>query len=108
MKKLQQHKEKLLQKIRVPVDGLPGSLSVSRVRCGKKECHCKDGQGHENWTLTYMSDGKKRVKHIPQDLVDRARQKVDQGKAFKQEVNEVFVANAELFVLLCKQKRRTE
>jgi hypothetical protein len=108
LEKLQQHKEKLLRKIRVPVDGLPGSLSVSRLRCGKKECHCKDGQGHENWTLTYMADGKKRVKHIPQDLVNRVRQKVDQGKAFKQEVNDVFVANAELLVLLWKQKRRSE
>jgi len=104
---VQKQKEKLLRQLELPPDALPGSLSATRLRCGKGNCHCKEGQGHENWTLTYMVDGQKRVKHIPEDLVEYVQKKVEQGKAFKQDVNEIFVANAELLVLLRKQKPRT-
>jgi len=103
---LQKRKRKLLKTIKLPEDGLPGSLSVSRFRCGKRNCHCSEGQGHENWTLTYMRRGAKRVKHIPADLVEFVRQKVEQGKTFKEEVNEIFGANAELLVLLRKDNKQ--
>ena len=105
--RIQKQKEKLLQRLRVPADALPGSLSVSRLRCGKGNCHCSQDEGHENWTLTYMVDGKKRVKHIPQELVEYVRQKVDHGKAFKDALNQIFLANIELLVLLRKPKQRT-
>jgi uncharacterized protein DUF6788 len=105
--KIQQQREKMLQQIKVPADALPGSLSVSRLRCGKANCHCSQDEGHENWTLTYMVDGKKRIKHIPQDLVEYVRQKVDHGKAFKDALNQILLANIELLVLLRKQKQRT-
>jgi hypothetical protein len=99
-------KQRLLRKVKVPDEGLPGSLSMSRIRCGKKKCSCTEGKGHENWTLTYMSEGSKRVKHIPTDLVEYVRLRVDQGKSFKEEVNEIFIANVELLELLRKQKAR--
>jgi hypothetical protein len=54
-----------------------------------------------------MVDGKKRIKHIPQDLVEYVRQKVDHGKAFKDALNQILLANIELLVLLRKQKQRT-
>jgi hypothetical protein len=107
VKKIQEQKEKLLRRLKVPTDALPGSLSVSRLRCGKANCHCSQDEGHENWTLTYMADGKKRVKHIPQDLVEYVRQKVDHGKAFRDALNQIFLANIELLVLLRKPKQRT-
>lgn len=93
-------KQRLLKKIKVPKNGLPGSLSVSRFRCGKKNCHCYTDEGHENWTLTYMNEGSKRVKHIPSHLVDQVRSQVEDGKTFKEAVNQIFAANAELLVLL--------
>lgn len=105
IRKIQVQKEKLLRQLKVPADALPGSLSVSRLRCGKANCHCKQDEGHENWTLTYMVDGKKRVKHIPRDLVQDVRQKVEHGKAFREALNQVFVANLELLVLLRKQQK---
>jgi len=106
-RKLQKRREHLLEEVTVPEDALPGSLSMSRVRCGKSNCHCSEGDAHENWTLTYMAGGKKRVMHIGQDLVEYVRQKVELGKSFKEDVNEIFRVNAELLVLLRKQKRRT-
>ena len=101
--KVKKIKEHLLRQLELPSDALPGSLSVTKLRCGKARCHCKDGEKHENWTLTYMAEGKKHVKHIPRDLVEYVKKKVEEGKAFKEGVNQVLVANAELLVLLRKQ-----
>jgi hypothetical protein len=105
--RVRKRKEQVLRTIKVPEDALPGSLSMSRLRCGKSSCHCSEDAGHENWTLTYMVEGKKRVKHIPQDLVEDVRQKLEQGKSFKEGINEILLANAELLILLQKKKRRT-
>ena len=52
-----------------------------------------------------MRDGSKRVKHIPTDLVDQVRRLVEQGKSFKETVNQIFAANAELLVLLRKREQ---
>jgi hypothetical protein len=103
---LERFKRKLLRAIELPEDALPGSLSVSRFRCGKDRCHCSKGEGHEKWALTYMRDGSKHVKHIRADLIESVRKRVEQGKRFKEEVNEIFGANAELLVLLQKDSKR--
>jgi uncharacterized protein DUF6788 len=97
----------LLRKLSVPEDALPGSLSMSRLRCGKENCHCKKDEKHKHtvWSLTYMSGGKKRVQHIPADLVEYVKEKVSQGKDFKEIVNQIFVANADLLVLRRKKAK---
>lgn len=100
-------KEKLLRELALPSDALPGSLSMSRLQCGKERCRCNRGKRHEAWTLTYMSGGKKRVQHIPQDLLHYVSAKVQEGKAFKAGINEIFSANAKLLVLFRKHKQRT-
>lgn len=103
---LSKRKDNLLKQVSaVPYDGLPGSISKTTTRCGKKTCHCSDGPGHPIWFLTYMAEGKKRVERIPKEWVEYVQQKVNEGKEFKEGVNQIFVANAELLVLLRKQGR---
>lgn len=97
-------KRKLLGSLKVPTEGLPGSLALTHRRCGKKTCHCAEGRGHELWSLTYMVDGKKRVERIPEQWVEYVRQRVSEGKEFKEGVTQIFAANAELLVLLRKEK----
>lgn len=97
-------KESVLEKISLPVEGLPGSLALTHRRCGGKGCHCAEGKGHPVWSLTYMKGGKKHVERIPEEWIEYVRQRVEEGKEFKQDVNQVFVANAELLVLLRKQR----
>ena len=91
----------------MPAEGLPGSLALTHRRCGGKGCHCAEGKGHPVWSLTYMKDGKKHVERIPEEWIEYVRQRVEEGKEFKQDLNQVFVANAELLVLLRKQKQRS-
>lgn len=99
----------LLRKALLPEDALPGSLSMSRLRCGKENCHCKKDEKHKHavWSLTYMVEGKKRVQHIPADLVEYVKEKVSQGKNFKDAVNQIFVANADLLILR-REKRKAD
>jgi hypothetical protein len=90
----------------VPAEALPGSLSLTHRRCGKKSCHCTTGEGHPMWTLTFMVGGKKRVERIPNDWVEEVRRRVEQGREFREAVAEVFAANAQLWVLWRRQQRR--
>jgi len=101
--RLPQRKRRLVARLKIPPDGLPGSLSLTYRRCGKPSCHCADGQGHPLWSLTFMAEGKKRVEHIPQPWVDTVRQRVDQGRKFREALAELFVLNAELLVRERKQ-----
>jgi len=77
--RLRQRKFQLLRRFAIPADALPGSLSLSHLRCGKPTCHCADDRGHPVWSLTYMVQGEKRVQHIPKELVEEVRRRVEQG-----------------------------
>jgi hypothetical protein len=98
----------LLRRLSIPEDALPGSLSMTTLKCGKESCRCmgETGHRHKSWALTYMSDGKKVVRHIPADLVDYVQQKVTKGKEFRKDLNQVFVANADLLILRRKQQKK--
>ena len=50
------------------------------------------------------NSGKKRVESIPEPWVDTVRQRVDQGRQFKEALAELFVLNAELLVRERKQQ----
>ena len=104
--RLRQRKFELVRRFQLPDDLLPGSLSLSHLRCGKPTCHCADGPGHPAWSLTFMVRGKKRVQHIPKDWVEEVRRRVEAGREFQDAVREVLAANAQLLVLARQQRRK--
>ena len=106
--RLRKRKADLLQLFPVPHDLLPGSLSECHMRCGKPGCHCAGRQdpGHSFWTLTYMLRAKKRTLHIPKDLADEVRRRVEAGRAFQDAVREILATNAELLALTRRQERK--
>ena len=105
--RIRQQKRRLLEVVDIPSDALPGSLAPTHRRCGKKNCHCaEDEKGHPVWSLTFMMGGKKRVERIPEEWVDYVRQRVEEGRGFKEVITEIFNANAELLILARKDKRR--
>jgi hypothetical protein len=53
-----------------------------------------------------MADGKRRVERIPKEWVDDVRQRVEAGRRFQDALREVFTANAELLVILRKQRNQ--
>jgi len=102
--RIRQRKFELIRRYNIPDDLLPGSLSMHRARCGKANCHCKQGEGHLVWQLTFMANGKKRVQHIPRHLVEEVQRKVDAGREYQDAVREVMTANVELLVAARKQR----
>jgi hypothetical protein len=103
--RLRQRKFELLRRFQIPDDALPGSLSLSHLRCGKSTCHCAEGRGHEVWSLTFMVQGKKHVQHIPKTWVADVRRRVAEGREFQEAVREVLAANAQLLVLTRRQEK---
>jgi len=104
--RLRQRKFELVRRFQLPDDLLPGSLSLSYLRCGKPTCHCAEGRGHPVWSLTFMVRGKKHVQHIPKDWVEDVHRRVQAGREFQEAVREVLAANAQLLVLARRQRRR--
>jgi uncharacterized protein DUF6788 len=104
--RLRQRKFQLLRRFAIPADALPGSLSLTHLRCGKPTCHCADDRGHPVWSLTFMVQGKKRVQHIPKDWVEEIRRRVRAGREFQDAVREVLAANAQLLVLEHQQRKK--
>jgi len=105
--RLRQQKHALLRRFAgIPADALAGSLALTHRRCGKPTCHCAREQGHPVWSLTFMVRGLKRVERIPDDWVEQIRPLVDQGRAFKEAVAEVFAANAQLLALRRREATR--
>src|ERR1700741_5080350 len=104
--RLRQRKFQLLRRFSIPAEALPGSLSLTHLRCGKPTCHCAADQGHEVWSLTFMVQGKKRVQHIPKHWVEGVRRRGEAGREFQDAVREVLAANAQLLVLARQQEKR--
>lgn len=106
--RLRQCKYELLRRFPIPDDLLPGSLSLSHLRCGKPTCHCakRNDPGHPNWSLTFMVKGRKQVQHIPREWVSDVQRRVAAGREFQDAVREVLAANAQLLVLTRQQRRR--
>ncbi len=106
--RIRQRKFELLRRHPIPADLLPGSLSLSHLRCGKPTCHCSqpNDPGHPVWSLTFMARGRKHVQHIPKEMVEEVQARVQAGREFQDAVREVLTANAELLVLARKQRRK--
>ena len=96
---LRRRKRQRLARLQIPADALPGALALTHRRGGKPSCHCADGQGHPLWSLTFRVQGKKRVEQIPLSWVEEVRPRVEQSRRFKEALAELFVWNAELFLL---------
>lgn len=103
---LRQRKYRLMERFHIPDDLLPGSVSLQHLRCGKPTCHCAQGAGHPSWSWTFMVDGRKRVEHLPAAAVTEIEKRVAAGREFQQAVKEVLAANAQLWVLEHKRRKR--
>ncbi len=104
-RELQTRRRQLLAALKLPPEGLPGSLTLSRRRCGTRTCHCQEGEGHPSWALTYMVDGRKRVEHVPHEDVEDVRRRVEEGNAFKSGLAELMAINARLMVLERRERK---
>lgn len=55
-----------------------------------------------------MVDRKKRVEHIPDELVGAVRRRVEQGNAYKNGVAELMAINAQILILERRARKQQE
>lgn len=52
---------------------LRGSLICLRRKCGKPNCHCREGKAHASPALSYSQRGKTKILTLPRALVPPVR-----------------------------------
>lgn len=85
---------------------LAGTLSQVRKRCGQPTCHCRDGQPHQAWHLTYKVKGKTRTVYVPVDLLDEVRSWIAEHKRQKTLQNEIHQLTVALIRTHTSHKRQ--
>ena len=71
---------------------LPGSFVERRRKCGKPNCRCAQGEPehlHVQFLLSVLFQGKPQTFHIPAELVEEVRSRVELHKRFQQAANTI-------------------
>jgi hypothetical protein len=70
-----------------------GTLLLRKRRCGKANCRCVEGQGHESLFLVVSEDGRTRQLFVPKDWESRVRLWVEdyhRARALLEEVSRIY------------------
>jgi len=89
-------KKELLRRIRKANDLMKGSLALTYRRCGKKGCRCERGELHKGYFFSYRLKGKSYGLYIPEALVPKLRELIDNWKELKETVEKLTDLNAKL------------
>ena len=90
--RLRQRKHVLARRFLIPSDLVGGSFVETSRRCGRQNCRCASGAGHEQWTLTTSHLGKRSVQRIPRDWVRDVERAVAKTQAYLDAVKEITAA----------------
>ena len=75
---------RLLRRLGLLREMLPGSFVEHKRSCGRPNCHCADGKNlHTQYQISVLIDGKPKTFHIPQALVDQVREKIQLRQRFE-------------------------
>jgi hypothetical protein len=86
---------------------LPGSFVEHSRKCGKPNCRCADGKRlHREFLLSVVFDGKPQTVHLPADLVEEARLKVEMRERFEEAAGKIAHLNLRRFLRQKEKARR--
>jgi hypothetical protein len=78
---------------------LPGSFVERGRKCGKPTCRCADGkQLHREFLLSVLFEGKPRTFHLPADLAEEVRARVEMRKRFESSADQIAQLNLRRFL----------
>ena len=84
---------------------LPGSFVERSRKCGKPTCRCAAGkQLHPEFLLSVLVEGKPKTFHVPAELADEVRSKVELRKRFEEAAAQIAHLNLRRF--LRRKERR--
>jgi hypothetical protein len=63
---------------------LPGSFVENRRSCGRPNCHCADGKSlHTQYQISVLIDGQPKTFHVPKSMVEQVREKIQLRQRFE-------------------------
>jgi len=78
---------------------LPGSFIERRRKCGKPTCRCANGKDlHPQFLLSVFSKGDTKTYHIPAEMAEEVRRKVELRKRFEALAEEICQINLRRFL----------
>src|SRR5467141_988419 len=78
---------------------LPASFIERSRKCGKPNCRCADGkQLHREFLLSVLWEGKPQTFHLPAELADQVRDKVEMRKRFEEAASKIAHLNLRRFL----------
>ena len=103
MKRLLDRRRRILAQLPALEEVLRGSLVVRRLRCGKRGCHCADGDGHRATYLSVtLAGGRTEQISLPAALVPRVARGVANYHAWWAAIEKLSAINRDLI----RQQRR--
>ncbi len=86
---------------------LPGSFVERRRKCGKANCRCAEGGAlHGQFQLCVLLEGKRKTFHVPAELAEEARSKVELHKRFQQAAGRIGQINLRRFLRRKREKEK--
>ena len=81
---------------------LPGSFVERKRACGRPNCRCADGKNlHPQFQLSVLIEGQPKTFHVPAELAQQVRGKVEMRRRFEQAAATISKINLRRFL---KQK----
>jgi hypothetical protein len=85
---------------------LPGSFVERQRACGRRNCHCADGQRlHSQYQISVLMDGKPKALNIPAELAEKVREKIEMRRRFDAAAATICGVNLKRF-LKAKENRQ--
>jgi len=75
---------RLVRRLGLFRDMLPGSFVENKRSCGRPNCHCADGKSlHTQYQISVLIDGQPKTFHIPKSMVEQVREKIQLRQRFE-------------------------
>jgi hypothetical protein len=84
IKKLEEERAGVLDKILSIKLMVPGSYNEVYCRCGKSNCWCRSGKGHPFRRITFSEDGKPKTKSIREENVEWIKKVTHNYRQFRE------------------------
>ncbi len=75
---------RLVRRLGLLRDMLPGSFVENKRSCGRPNCHCANGKNlHTQYQISVLIDGQPKTFHVPKSMVEQVREKIQLRQRFE-------------------------
>src|SRR3982074_1140811 len=93
---------RLLRRLGLLREMLPGSFVERKRACGRPNCHCADGKNlHSQFQISVLIEGQPKVFNVPAQRAERVREKTEMRRRFEAAAATICNVNLKRFL---KQK----